>query len=164
VVMTVNGDDHELAIEPRELLYDVLRNRLRLTGTHAGCDQGACGACTVLLDGVGVRACLMFGVQAHGHEITTVEGIGSPTQLHPVQRAFQQHHGLQCGYCTPGMLLSAIELLERASEPTRSDIERGMSGNLCRCTGYAGIVDAIEAAARDRMGRSADTDVETGAP
>ena len=147
VRFSVNGEPAEVDVEPRELLLDVVRDRLGLTGTHAGCEQGACGACTVLVDGIGVRSCLMLGVQAAGREITTIEGIGTGRgHLHPVQEAFAEHHGLQCGFCTPGMVLTAIELLQRHPHPSRAEIEENMAGNLCRCTGYVNIVDAIEAA------------------
>jgi len=152
VAFVVNGRRVELECEPRELLLDVLRSRVGLTGTHGGCEQGACGACTVLVDGVGVRSCLMLAVQANGRTITTIEGIGAPGDLHPVQRAFTECHGLQCGFCTPGMVLTAIELLQRNPSPTREEIEQGMSGNLCRCTGYVNIVDAIEAASQTLAG------------
>jgi carbon-monoxide dehydrogenase small subunit len=145
--LTVNRTDHDLEVEPRELLHDVLRSRLRLTGTHAGCEHGSCGACTILLDGAGARACLLFAVQAAGRSVTTIEGVAGDGELHPVQRAFSQHHGLQCGFCTPGMVLTAIELLERTPRPDRETVERTMSGNLCRCTGYVNIVESIEAAA-----------------
>jgi aerobic carbon-monoxide dehydrogenase small subunit len=148
VVFAVNGERVEVDVDARDLLLDVLRGPLALTGAHGACEQGACGACTVLLDGAGVRSCLMFAVQAAGTEITTIEGIGSPGALHPVQEAFHEQHGLQCGFCTPGMVLTALELLRRNPSPSRDEIEEGMSGNLCRCTGYVGIVDAIEAAAR----------------
>jgi len=148
VDLVVNGEHVEVDIEPRDLLLDVLRGPLGLTGSHAACEQGACGACTVLVDGTGVRSCLMFGVQARGTAITTIEGIGAPGALHPLQQAFHEQHGLQCGFCTPGMVLTALELLRRNPNPSRGEIEEGMSGNLCRCTGYAGIIDAIEAAAR----------------
>jgi carbon-monoxide dehydrogenase small subunit len=148
VEFSVNGEHVEVDIEPRDLLLDVLRGPLGLTGAHAACEQGACGACTILLDGAGVRSCLMFGVQAAGTAITTIEGVGAPGSLHPLQQAFHEQHGLQCGFCTPGMVLTALELLRRNPNPTRAEIEDGMSGNLCRCTGYAGIVDAIEATAR----------------
>jgi carbon-monoxide dehydrogenase small subunit len=150
VRLTVNGAEHDLDVEPRELLHDVLRGRLGLTGTHAGCEHGSCGACTVLLDGVGARACLLFGVQAAGRSVTTIEGVAGDGELHPVQWAFSERHGLQCGFCTPGMVLTAIELLERTPRPDRETIERTMSGNLCRCTGYVNIVESIEAAARAR--------------
>jgi len=148
VSFSVNGDDAVVDIEPRTLLLDVLRDELGLTGTHAACEQGACGACTVLVDGVGVRSCLMFGAQAQGTAITTIEGVGAPGALHPLQQAFHEQHGLQCGFCTPGMVLTALELLRRNPQPSRGEIESGMSGNLCRCTGYAGIIDAIEVAAQ----------------
>jgi carbon-monoxide dehydrogenase small subunit len=147
VAFSVNGQHVEVDIEPRQLLLDVLRGELGLTGAHAACEQGACGACTVLVDGIGMRSCLMFGVQAEGSAITTIEGVGAPGALHPLQQAFHEQHGLQCGFCTPGMVLAALELLRRNPTPSREEIERGMAGNLCRCTGYAGIVDAIEAAA-----------------
>jgi carbon-monoxide dehydrogenase small subunit len=147
VAFAVNGDDHELELEPRELLVDVLRDHLGLTGVHAACDQGACGSCTVLVDGSGVRSCLMFGVQLAGHHVTTIEGVGSPGDLHPIQRALSEHHGLQCGYCTPGIVLTALELLRDTPEPTAEEIDAGMSGSLCRCTGYTPIVDAIAAVA-----------------
>jgi len=147
IEFTVNGEPVELDLEPRTLLLDVLRDELSLTGTHAACEQGACGACTVLLDGIGVRSCLMFGVQAAGTAVTTIEGVGAPGAMHPLQQAFHEQHGLQCGFCTPGMVLTAMELLRRNPHPTREEIEAGMAGNLCRCTGYAGIVDAIEVAA-----------------
>lgn len=147
VSFSVNDRHTELDIEPRTLLLDVLRNELGLTGTHAGCEQGVCGACTVLIDGVTVRSCLMFGIQATGRSITTIEGIGAPGALHPLQRAFSECHALQCGFCTPGMVLTALELLHDQESPTREQIEAGMSGSLCRCTGYVTIVDAIVAAA-----------------
>jgi carbon-monoxide dehydrogenase small subunit len=152
VALTVNGVDHELELEPRQLLVDVLRDHLGLTGVHAACDQGACGSCTVLVDGSGVRSCLMFGVQAAGREVTTIEGIGSPGDLHPIQRALSEHHGLQCGYCTPGIVLTALELLGDTPEPTAEEIDAGMSGSLCRCTGYSSIVDAIAAVAAGGRG------------
>ena len=147
VPFTVNGVDHELDLEPRELLVDVLRDHLGLTGVHAACDQGACGSFTVLLDGSGVRSCLMFGVQAAGREVTTIEGVGAPGELHPLQRALSEHHGLQCGYCTPGIVLTALELLRDTPEPTAEEIDAGMSGSLGRCTGYTPILDAIAAVA-----------------
>ena len=147
VAVSVNGVDHELELEPRELLVDVLRDHLGLTGVHAACDQGACGSCTVLVDGSGVRSCLMFGVQVAGREVTTIEGVGSAGDLHPIQRALSEHHGLQCGYCTPGVVLTALELLRDTPEPTVEEIHAGMSGSLCRCTGYSSIVDAVAAVA-----------------
>jgi carbon-monoxide dehydrogenase small subunit len=152
VAFAVNGVDHELELEPRELLVDVLRDHLGLTGVHAACDQGACGSCTVLVDGSGVRSCLMFGVQVAGHDVTTIEGVGSPGDLHPIQRALSEHHGLQCGYCTPGIVLTALELLRDTPEPTAEEIDAGMSGSLCRCTGYTSIVDAVAAVAATGRG------------
>lgn len=148
VATIVNGCQTTFAAEPRETLLDVLRERLDLTGAHAGCEHGVCGACTVLVDGQSVRSCLMFAVQAEGHEIQTIEGLADPDgSLHPVQSAFRSRHGLQCGFCTPGMVLSAVELLERNASPTEAEIDEAMAGNICRCTGYAGIVDAIRMAA-----------------
>jgi carbon-monoxide dehydrogenase small subunit len=146
---TVNGVLESVDVEPRHTLADALREGLGLTGTHLGCEHGVCGACTVLVDGQPVRACLMFAVQANGASITTVEGLaGDDGRLHPLQEAFCRHHGLQCGFCTPGMLLSALHLLRRHPHPSRTQIREELSGNICRCTGYVGIVDAVEAAAR----------------
>jgi carbon-monoxide dehydrogenase small subunit len=147
--MTVNGRQVSVEVEPRETLLDVLREKLGLTGAHAGCEHGVCGACTVLVDGQSVRSCLMFGVQADGHSVATIEGLApSDHELHPVQQAFAEHHGLQCGFCTPAMVLAAVELLERDPTPDEEEINQAMSGNVCRCTGYAGIVDAVRAAAQ----------------
>ena len=146
IMLRVNGDAHEVDVEPRRLLSDVLRHDLGLTGTHVGCEHGVCGCCTVLFDGEPVRSCLMFAVTAAGHEITTVEGLGAGG-MSPVQRAFQECHGLQCGFCTPGMLMSALHLLDTEPDPDRETIREEMSGGICRCTGYQGIVDAVEAAA-----------------
>jgi carbon-monoxide dehydrogenase small subunit len=143
VKLQVNGDAAEVTVEPRETLLDVLREHLGLTGAHAGCEHGACGACTVLLDGEPARACLVFAVQCHKHAITTIEGVGRPDALHPMMQAFRAHHALQCGYCTPAMVLSAIALLEKIPSPTDAEIREALSGNLCRCTGYAGIVAAV---------------------
>jgi carbon-monoxide dehydrogenase small subunit len=147
VELTVNGTTHPIDVEPRRTLADALREDLGFTGTHLGCEHGVCGACTVLVDGEPVRACLMFAVQADGCEVSTVEGLadGDGT-LHPLQRAFCDHHGLQCGFCTPGMLMSALDLLRREPRPSRQRIREELSGNICRCTGYAGIVDAVQAA------------------
>ncbi len=145
---SVNGRQREVDVEPRKTLADALREDLGMTGTHLGCEHGVCGACTVLLEGEPVRACLLFAVQADGCQVLTVEGLAAPDgTLHPLQRAFADHHGLQCGFCTPGMLLSALDLLRRDPAPTRQRIREELSGNLCRCTGYLGIVDAVEAAA-----------------
>jgi carbon-monoxide dehydrogenase small subunit len=143
VEFTVNGERVGLDVEPRRTLADALRDDCGLTGTHLGCEHGVCGACTVLVDGEPTRACLMFAVQADGASVTTVEGLESPDgQLHPLQEAFVAHHGLQCGFCTPGMLISALHLLRTYPEPSRETIRAEMSGNICRCTGYVGIVDA----------------------
>jgi aerobic carbon-monoxide dehydrogenase small subunit len=151
VTFRVNGEQVRLAVEPRHTLADTLRESVGLTGTHLGCEHGVCGACTVLVDGEPVRSCLMFAVQAEGTEVTTVEGLSGPgEELHPLQEAFVAHHGLQCGFCTPGMLMSAVHLLEEHPDPSREKIREEMSGNICRCTGYTGIVDAVQAAARDR--------------
>jgi aerobic carbon-monoxide dehydrogenase small subunit len=148
VVLIVNGRERVADVEPRKTLLDVLREDFGLVGTHAGCEHGVCGACTVLLDGAPVRSCLMFAVQADGYAITTIEGLApAPGELSIVQDAFCETHGLQCGYCTPGMILAAHALLERAPSPTREDIVEAISGNICRCTGYGQIVEAIEVAA-----------------
>jgi carbon-monoxide dehydrogenase small subunit len=148
VELTVNGERVRLDVEPRRTLADALREDCGLTGTHLGCEHGVCGACTVLVDDEPARACLMFAVQADGASVTTVEGLESPDgQLHPLQEAFVAHHGLQCGFCTPGMLISALHLLRTHPSPSRETIRAEMSGNICRCTGYLGIVDAIQAAA-----------------
>jgi carbon-monoxide dehydrogenase small subunit len=138
---------HELELEPRELLVYVLRDRLGLTGTNVGCDTSACGACTVLLEGEAVKSCTVLGVQADGMEITTIEGLATNGELHPVQQAFHEHHALQCGYCTPGMVLAAVSLIETGEAGSEEAIRVGLEGNLCRCTGYHNIVRAVEAAA-----------------
>ena len=147
VALTVNGMRHELELEPRELLVYVLRDRLGLTGTNFGCDTSACGACTVLLEGEAVKSCTVLGVQADGMEITTIEGLATNGELHPVQQAFHEHHALQCGYCTPGMVLAAVSLIESGAAGSEEAIREGLEGNLCRCTGYHNIVRAVEAAA-----------------
>ena len=147
VRVVVNGTAHERAVEPRMLLSDFLREELRLTGTHVGCEHGVCGTCTVLLDGRTARSCLMLAVTADGAEIRTVEFLGTAEALHPIQQAFWEKHGLQCGFCTPAMLLSAVELLEANPRPSREDIVEAIGGNLCRCTGYQTIIAAIERAA-----------------
>jgi aerobic carbon-monoxide dehydrogenase small subunit len=148
VSLAVNGVAHELELEPRELLVYVLRERLGLTGTVVGCDTSSCGACTVLLDGESVKSCTMLGVQADGREITTIEGLARNGDLHPLQESFHEHHALQCGYCTSGMLLAAVSLLAENPSPSADEIREGLEGNICRCTGYQNIVDAIEAVAR----------------
>jgi aerobic-type carbon monoxide dehydrogenase small subunit (CoxS/CutS family) len=148
IVVTVNGKEYSLSVEPRMLLSDVLRDELGLTGTHVGCEHGICGACTVMMDGRPVRSCLVFGVQADQAKILTVEGLSDPDgTLHPLQEAFWEKHGLQCGFCTPGVLISAYHFLQENPHPTREEIREGISGNLCRCTGYQNIVDAVELAA-----------------
>ena len=147
VSFTVNGRHERIDVEPRRTLADALRDDLGLTGTHLGCEQGVCGACTVLLDGEPVRSCLMLAVQADGSSLTTVEGLAGDGELHPLQQAFAECHGLQCGFCTPGFLISALHLLAENPDPSREQIREGLSGNICRCTGYVGIVDAVRRAA-----------------
>jgi aerobic carbon-monoxide dehydrogenase small subunit len=149
IKLEVNGEVVEIDVEGRDTLLDVLRDRLDLTGTHAGCEQGACGACTVLLGGAAVRACLVLAVQLNGASVTTIEAVGTPDALHPVQAALQRHHGLQCGFCTPGIVLAAIDLLARNPHPTETEVRQALAGNLCRCTGYAGVVSAVLEAARE---------------
>jgi carbon-monoxide dehydrogenase small subunit len=155
VTMTVNGTRRTADVEPRLLLAHLLRQGLRLTGTHTGCDTTNCGACTVLFDGKPVKSCTMLAVQADGHEVTTVEGLGSPSELHPVQESFSDEHGLQCGFCTPGMMLAAKALLDEVPDPTEDEVRWALSGNLCRCTGYQNIVKSVLAAARKLQGQSA---------
>ncbi len=151
--VVVNGQRRRGAVEDRRLLLDWLREDLRLTGTHAGCEHGACGACTVLLDGEAVRSCLIFAAQADGAEITTIEGVGAyPDRLHPVQTGFWEEHGLQCGFCTPGMIVAAIDLLEEVPDPTDEQIRERLAGNICRCTGYQNIVAAVRHAAQAAAG------------
>jgi aerobic-type carbon monoxide dehydrogenase small subunit (CoxS/CutS family) len=149
ISLTINGKDYSLAVEPRMLLSDVIRDELELTGTHVGCEHGICGACTIMMDGRPVRSCLVFGIQADKSEIVTVEGLAnSDGTLHPLQEAFWEKHGLQCGFCTPGFLITANHFLEENPNPSREEIREGISGNLCRCTGYQNIVDAVESAAK----------------
>ena len=145
VTITVNGEPRTAEVEPRTLLVHLLREHLNLTGTHVGCDTSNCGACTVWLDGEAVKSCTLLAVQADGREVTTIEGISENGELHPMQRAFHEHHALQCGYCTPGMVMTAIKLLEANPAPTDEEIRRGLEGNLCRCTGYENIVAAVRA-------------------
>jgi carbon-monoxide dehydrogenase small subunit len=147
VAVMVNGIQYERSVEARLLLSDFLRHDLGLTGTHVGCEHGVCGACTILLDGQPVRSCLVFAVQAHGHEVTTVEGLGTPDDLHPIQEAFWESHGVQCGFCTPGILMTLVPFLEENAEPSEQEIREAIAGNLCRCTGYQHIVDAVKLAA-----------------
>ena len=146
ITVTVNERVHELQVEPRTLLVHLLRETLGLTGTHVGCDTSQCGACTVLIDGASAKSCTLFAIQADGAEITTIEGIGSDGALHALQEAFWDEHGLQCGYCTPGMILSVVDLLDRNPHPSEAEIRRGLDGNLCRCTGYEHIVNAVQSA------------------
>ena len=147
VTFKVNGEERTIDVEPRVLLVQALRENLGLTGTHVGCDTSSCGACTVLLDGVSVKSCTMFAVQAEGGAVTTIEGIGTQLNLHPMQEAFWTQHGLQCGFCTPGMIIAAIDLINRNPDPSDAEIRLGIEGNICRCTGYENIVKAVTVAA-----------------
>jgi carbon-monoxide dehydrogenase small subunit len=149
IEFTINGNTHRGEVEPRMLLVDYLRNVIGLTGTHVGCEHGVCGACTILVDGKAVRSCLMFAVQANGHDIRTIESLASsPDDLHPIQEAFWEAHGLQCGFCTPGFLMTLVPYLEENPNPTEGEIREVISGNLCRCSGYQHIVDATLLAAK----------------
>jgi aerobic-type carbon monoxide dehydrogenase small subunit (CoxS/CutS family) len=162
ITLTVNGREYTVAVEPRRLLVDVLRDDFGLTGTHIGCEHGVCGTCTVLLDGASIRSCITLAVQADGAEIRTVEGLADGAALHPLQEEFWDKQGLQCGYCTPGMLLRACELLEQTPDPTAEQVREGIASNLCRCTGYQYIVEAVLAAApRMRERAPAETPTET---
>jgi carbon-monoxide dehydrogenase small subunit len=147
IKVTVNGVVREEEVEPRVLLVHFLRDDLRLTGTHVGCDTSQCGACTVLVDGKSTKACNMFAVQANGREITTIEGLAKNGELHPIQKAFREEHGLQCGFCTPGVILATYDLLQRIPKPTEEEIRHNLEGNYCRCTGYHNIVKAVQTAA-----------------
>ncbi len=147
VALTVNGTAYELELEPRELLVYVLRDRLGLTGTNVGCDTSSCGSCTVLVDGLSAKSCTLLGVQVDGAEITTIEGLATNGELHPVQQAFHDNHALQCGYCTPGMVMAAVSLIEEGAATDEEAIREGLEGNLCRCTGYHNIVLAVKDAA-----------------
>ena len=153
ISVTVNGSVHTSDVEPRRLLVHHLRDDVGLTGTNVGCDTSSCGACTVLVDGESVKSCTMLAVQADGREVTTIEGLADGTTMHPMQAAFQEHHGLQCGFCTPGMVMAAVSLLEEQPNPTERDVREGLEGNLCRCTGYHNIVKAVLAAANGGAGR-----------
>jgi aerobic carbon-monoxide dehydrogenase small subunit len=156
ITLTVNGESHSVEVEPRTLLVHLLRDQLVLTGTHVGCDTSNCGACTVHLDGESVKSCTVLAVQADGAEVTTIEGMADGGTLHPLQEAFWTNHGLQCGYCTPGMIMAAADLLSRNPNPTEEEVRKGLEGNLCRCTGYHNIVKAVmEAAQASRTGVSA---------
>jgi aerobic carbon-monoxide dehydrogenase small subunit len=152
ISINVNGEERSATAEPRVTLVDFLRHNLRLTGTHVGCEHGVCGACTVLVDGLAVRGCLMLAIQADGRQVLTVESLGTAEAPHPLQRAFSKHHALQCGYCTPGMLLSLVEFLHDVPDPTEGEVREAISGNLCRCTGYHNIVKAVLDAAADLHG------------
>jgi aerobic carbon-monoxide dehydrogenase small subunit len=162
IELRVNGVTRSARVEPRLLLSDLLRHELELTGTHVGCEHGVCGACTVLLDGEAVRSCLLFAVQAHGREVTTVEGLARGDRLHPLQEAFRETHALQCGFCTPGFLMTLIPFLEENPDPDDRQIREALSGNLCRCTGYQHIVEAVRLAAKASGARAADP--AAGAP
>ena len=153
ITLNVNGSSVSTEAEPRELLIHVLREQLEITGPHIGCETSHCGACTVEIDGMSVKSCTLFAVQAQGKEITTIEGLGDPDKLHVLQEKFKEHHGLQCGYCTPGMITRAHRLLEENPNPTEEDVRFGIAGNLCRCTGYQNIVKAVLAAA-DELNQS----------
>jgi carbon-monoxide dehydrogenase small subunit len=151
ITVTVNGIRYERTLEPRLLLVDFIRHELGLTGTHVGCEHGVCGTCTVLFDGQPVRSCLMFAVQANGHEIRTVEGLGTMDKLHPLQEAFREAHAVQCGFCTPGFLMTLVSFLKENPKPSEEEIREALAGNLCRCTGYQHIIDAVKLAS-DKMG------------
>lgn len=155
LTLTVNGAVHELDVPANTLLVEVLREHLGLTGTHVGCDTSQCGACTVHMDGRAVKACTVLAAQAEGAAVTTIEGIGSAAELHPMQAAFREHHALQCGFCTPGMIMAAIDLVQNSEQLDRRAVREGLEGNLCRCTGYHNIVDAVLAAAPS-LAREAD--------
>ena len=152
VSMRVNGVDHEHDVEPRTLLVQHLRENLRLTGTHVGCDTSQCGACTIHVNGEAVKACTMFAIQADGAEITTIEALATNAELHPMQKALWENHGLQCGYCTPGMIMASVDMLKNNPNPTEEEIRHGLEGNFCRCTGYHNIVKSVKAAAESMQG------------
>jgi carbon-monoxide dehydrogenase small subunit len=147
IKVNVNGVAHEDSVEPRVLLVDYIREKLNLTGTHVGCDTSSCGACTIHIDGKAVKSCTLFAVQADGSDITTIEGMCTNGELHPLQEGFKEAHGLQCGFCTPGMIMTCVEMLEKNSHPSENEIRRGLEGNFCRCTGYHNIVKAVQYAA-----------------
>jgi carbon-monoxide dehydrogenase small subunit len=152
VSLTVNGQSVSKEVEERTLLVELLREHLALTGTHVGCDTSQCGACVVHVDGRSIKACTMLAVQADGREIATIEGLANGGELHPMQAAFREHHGLQCGFCTPGMVMSAIDLVRRNANPSEAEVRAGIDGNICRCTGYHNIVKAIQAGAKGMRG------------
>lgn len=153
VTVTINGDAHTVEVAPRLLLSQLLRDVLDMTGTHVGCDTSSCGACTVLVDGKATKSCTLFAVQADGSDVTTVEGLASNGELHPIQEAFRDQHGLQCGFCTPGMMITAVQILQRNPSPTEAEIRTGLRGNLCRCTGYHNIVGAVKQASEIMGGK-----------
>jgi carbon-monoxide dehydrogenase small subunit len=155
VTLTVNGKSHSVAVESRTLLVELLREKLRLTGTHVGCDTSQCGACVVHINGESVKSCTMLAVQADGSTVTTIEGLANGDTLHPMQRCFQENHGLQCGYCTPGMVMAAVSLLGENPDPTEREVRLGLEGNLCRCTGYHNIVQSVLACAAENNGGAA---------
>ncbi len=152
ITVTVNGQEHEALVEPRLLLVHLIRETLHETGTHIGCDTSSCGACTVMMDGRPVKSCTILAVQANGREVMTVEGLETADGLNPVQEGFKEEHGLQCGFCTPGMMITAVALLEENPDPTEEEIRKAISGNLCRCTGYVNIVKAVQYAAKKKQG------------
>ncbi len=156
VQVTVNGTRYEHTVEPRMLLVDFIRHELGLTGTHVGCEHGVCGTCTILLDGKPVRSCLLFAPQANGHEIRTIEGLGTMDNLHPIQEAFREAHGLQCGFCTPGVIMSVLPFVEQNANPTEEEVREALDGNLCRCTGYQNIVQAVQLASEMVASRKAE--------
>ncbi|MDZ7839849.1 MAG: (2Fe-2S)-binding protein [Gammaproteobacteria bacterium] len=163
ITVTVNGERYTRSVEPRTTLVDFLRHELRLTGTHVGCEHGVCGACTILLDGRAARSCITYAVQVDGHEIRTVEDLADGDVLHPLQQAFAEHGALQCGFCTPGFLMTALEFLERRPEPDEAEIRELLSGNLCRCTGYQPIIAAVGSAARAMAAKRQDETSNDGA-
>jgi carbon-monoxide dehydrogenase small subunit len=163
ITVTVNGEKRSAEVEPRLLLVHFLREHLRLTGTHIGCDTSHCGACTVLVDGTPVKSCTMLAVQADGQQVTTVEALAAGGTLHPIQAAFKQEHGLQCGFCTPGMMLTSIALLQDKPDPTDDEIRWALSGNICRCTGYMNIVKAVKSAAAQMKASAAEPQAATAA-
>jgi carbon-monoxide dehydrogenase small subunit len=152
--LTVNGTTHQSEVEPRMLLVHYLRDVLGLTGTHVGCETSLCGACTIMLDGQAVKSCTVLAAQTDGASVTTIEGLAQQGDLHPVQQAFWEHHGLQCGYCTPGMIMATAQILQRSPDPTEEEIRHALEGNLCRCTGYQHIVQAVQCAARKMKSKS----------
>jgi carbon-monoxide dehydrogenase small subunit len=162
ISITVNGQRHEAEVEPRQLLVHFLRDDLGLTGTHIGCDTTSCGACTILMNGDAVKSCTVLTVQADGQNLTTIEGLAQDGQLHPLQEAFWNEHGLQCGYCTPGMIMAGIGILSRNPNPTDEDVRRGLEGNLCRCTGYQNIVKAVLAASKQMAAEPAAESAPVG--